>query len=72
MDKYLETGVHPDMEEARAMSTERNVYALPERDPNRQHVFIEISCREKLLGCPPLRPVPSLRQPWVGAASQET
>lgn len=56
MDKYLDSGVHPDLEQGRR----NEVYPLPERDPNRPHVFIEVSCKGELLGafCPHSLPLP--------------
>mmetsp|Transcript_38722 Transcript_38722/g.99021 ORF Transcript_38722/g.99021 Transcript_38722/m.99021 type:complete len:301 (-) Transcript_38722:109-1011(-) len=46
MDKYLETGVHPDFQP----QSQSEVLQLPERDLNRPHVFLEFSVQGSVKG----------------------
>lgn len=49
MDKFLETGVHPEVERARAAQQDI-VAPLPERSLQRQHVFLDLSVSGQVKG----------------------
>lgn len=51
MDKYLETGRHPDIEKARQENASSSaIVPLPDVDPHRPYVFMDISIDNKPAG----------------------
>ena len=59
MERFQRTGRHPDLDPAAAPPV---MHALPERDPNRPHVFFDLKTRSTKHGAPsrPLKFLPSV------------
>ena len=51
MEKFLATGVHPEVERARAAQQDV-IPPLPERSTQRQHVFMDVSVGGQVKGAP--------------------
>lgn len=50
LQKFVETGSHPDIERAQQMARTDRIVPLPEHDPNRDFVFLDWTLGGKPLG----------------------
>ncbi|WIA22889.1 hypothetical protein OEZ86_009830 [Tetradesmus obliquus] len=50
MEKFLETGVHPDLERAKQSASSGVVVALPDPDSQRPHIFLDLSVDNRSVG----------------------
>lgn len=52
LEKFLETGTHDDIERAKLLNENSRIPLLPDFDPNRSFVFMDISIASKHVGEP--------------------